>query len=55
MGAKLAIAISGLGLAVSVMPILAHHSVPARFDVTQLITIRGVVSKTEWTNPHARF
>jgi hypothetical protein len=54
MKAQLIIAVSGLGLAVSAMPMLAHHSVPARYDVNQLITIRGVVTKTEWTNPHTR-
>jgi hypothetical protein len=55
MRARLAVAISGLGLATSAVPILAHHSVPAQYDVSQTITIEGVVSKTEWTNPHARF
>ena len=45
----------GLILAVAVLPILAHHSVPATFDINTTITIQGVVTKTEWTNPHARF
>lgn len=54
MKAKPTIAVFGLGLAVSVMPGLAHHSVPAQYDLSQLITIRGMVTKTEWTNPHAR-
>ena len=44
----------GLGLAVSVMPGLAHHSVPAKYDVDREISIRGVVTRIEWTNPHAR-
>jgi hypothetical protein len=54
MKTKLAVVISGLGLA-SAMPTLAHHSVPAQYDVSTMITIQGVVTKTEWTNPHARF
>jgi Family of unknown function (DUF6152) len=33
----------------------AHHSVPAVYDISKTITIRGVVTKTEWMNPHARF
>ena len=45
----------GLGLAVSVMPGLAHHSVPAQYDVDREISIRGVVTRIEWMNPHARF
>ena len=52
---KLAVAISGLALAGSAMPMLAHHSVPAQYDVSKMITIQGVVTKTEWKNPHARF
>jgi hypothetical protein len=46
---KLAFALS------SVLPLLAHHSVPAQFDINTTITIQGVVTKTEWINPHARF
>src|SRR6266536_2756268 len=55
MKVRSAVAISGFGLAASVMPMLAHHSVPAQYDVSKMITIQGVVTKTEWTNPHARF
>jgi hypothetical protein len=54
MKAKLAIVICGLRLA-SATPTLAHHSVPSQYDVSTMITIQGVVSKTEWTNPHTRF
>jgi hypothetical protein len=54
MNAKLVVAISGLGLA-SVMPALAHHSVPGQYDVDREIAIRGVVTRIEWMNPHARF
>jgi uncharacterized protein DUF6152 len=44
-----------LGLAASVMSVAAHHSVPATFDISKEITIRGVITKIEWTNPHTRF
>ena len=54
MKATSTIAAFGLGLAVSVMPVLAHHSVPAQYDVDREISIRGVVTRIEWTNPHAR-
>lgn len=50
-----AIVTFALGLAASVMPVAAHHSVPAIFDISKEITIRGVVTKINWTNPHARF
>jgi hypothetical protein len=55
MNVKLAVLVSGLGLAASVMPLLAHHSVPAEYDVSKTITIQGVVTKIEWMNPHAHF
>lgn len=55
MKTNLAVAIVGLGLAASVTPLRAHHSVLARFDVDKTITVQGVVTQIEWMNPHARF
>lgn len=34
------------------IPLLAHHAFPAEFDVDKPVTLSGVVSKTEWINPH---
>jgi hypothetical protein len=34
-------------------PLRAHHSFGAEYDVNQPITITGVVTKIEWTNPHS--
>jgi hypothetical protein len=34
---------------------LAHHSFTAEFDVWNVITLTGTVTKIEWTNPHAHF
>jgi hypothetical protein len=34
-------------------PVLAHHSNAAQYDATKRTTIRGEVTKVEWTNPHA--
>ena len=31
---------------------LAHHSFAAEFDATKRVTLTGVVTKVEWTNPH---
>jgi hypothetical protein len=36
------------------MPTRAHHS-GAMFDMQHLITLKGVVTRVEWTNPHAFF
>ena len=43
------------GLVVAVLPVAAHHSGAAVFDNTKKIELTGVVTKVEWTNPHARF
>jgi len=37
------------------IPLAAHHSFAAEYDAKQPITIKGTVTKVEWTNPHARF
>src|ERR1700734_542364 len=34
------------------VPVFAHHSFAAEFDVKQPITLKGTVTKVEWTNPH---
>ena len=30
----------------------AHHSFSADYDATAMVTLKGVVSKVEWSNPH---
>ena len=34
------------------LPLAAHHSVSAEFDAGKVITLKGVVSKVDWVNPH---
>ena len=34
------------------LPLFAHHSFSAEFDAGKTVTLRGVVSKVEWINPH---
>lgn len=42
-------------LLVHAVPVLAHHSFAAQYDATKPVDMTGVVSKIDWTNPHARF
>ena len=44
---------SALGLWVCTVPLAAHHSFGAEYDGTQPITLKGVVTRIEWTNPHS--
>jgi hypothetical protein len=55
MRAKWAVLVAGLGLFVPAVPVLAHHSFGAEYDAKQPVTLKGTVTKFEWTNPHARF
>src|SRR5579863_8441725 len=42
-------------LSLAPLPALAHHSFGAEYDGTKPITLTGVVTKVEWTNPHFYF
>jgi hypothetical protein len=33
----------------------AHHSFAAEFDADKRVTLDGVITKVEWTNPHTYF
>jgi hypothetical protein len=35
--------------------IAAHHAFDTEFDAKKPVTLRGVVTKVEWTNPHVWF
>jgi hypothetical protein len=37
------------------VPAFGHHSFAAEYDASKKIEITGVVTKFEWTNPHAHF
>jgi Family of unknown function (DUF6152) len=52
-GVRLLAAIAILGTSSSA--VTAHHSFAAQYDANKPVTLQGIVTKVEWTNPHARF
>lgn len=42
------------GLILATLPVLAHHSFAAEYGSKE-ITLTGVITKVEWTNPHIYF
>src|SRR5690348_11129120 len=50
-----AIALASAAIWALALPVYAHHSGAAEFDSNKKINLTGVVTKLEWTNPHAHF
>jgi hypothetical protein len=53
MRTTLAVVIGGFGLLLAAVPAVAHHAFAAEYDGKKPVTLRGVVKKMEWINPHA--
>ena len=49
------ILLAGVGLLASGPSMLAHHAFAAEYDAQKPVTLKGAVTRVEWTNPHARF
>lgn len=41
--------------AVWVAAVSAHHSFAAEFDASKPVTLKGIVTQIDWTNPHVWF
>ena len=42
------------GLSYMAVPVLAHHGFDTEYDSKKKVSMKGVVSKVSWTNPHMR-
>ena len=52
---RLLMAVIGVVVLSAISPLRAHHSFAAQYDRNRPITLQGVVTKLEWTNPHIYF
>ncbi len=48
-----AIVLAAFSLVLSAWPASAHHSFAAEYDSNKQVTVKGVVNKVAWVNPHA--
>jgi hypothetical protein len=52
MRAKLSLLLA-IGTLLSPVPVSAHHSFAAEFDIKKPVTLHGKVTQMEWINPHS--
>jgi len=54
MRTKLAILLAGWSLLWLAPAAVGHHAIGGEYDPNKPVTLKGTVTRIEWTNPHAR-
>jgi len=49
---KISLALAAAAALICAVPVVAHHAVSAEFNAEKVVTLKGVVSKVDWVNPH---
>ena len=52
MRVKLGTLVAGVGFFYAAVPVAAHHSFATEYDATKRVSLTGVVTEVQWTNPH---
>jgi Family of unknown function (DUF6152) len=52
MRTKQVVLLATAGLLLAALPVAAHHSFRAQYDETQMVTLKGTITKIAWNNPH---
>ena len=50
---RLFLAAAAVSILAAGVPAIAHHAFAAEFDGSKPVTLKGIVTKMEWINPHA--
>lgn len=53
MRTRFTLAAVGVGMMLLSFPLRAHHAFSAEFDANNPVTLKGVVTRIEWINPHS--
>jgi hypothetical protein len=49
---KLRVLMAAVGFIGMTLPLAAHHGFDTEYDAKKKVSLNGVVTKVEWTNPH---